>query len=89
VHFASAAKQSVTRLRQLQKKMAGKTRPSSYNPIYRRHHSASDFACRFAGAFSSIIALTNIIGNQNNIGMSHSLPTVRARIALKHRSSSI
>jgi hypothetical protein len=45
------------------------------------HHSASDFICRFTGALISNIALTNIIGSQNNIGIAFLLATVRARIA--------
>jgi hypothetical protein len=51
------------------------------------NHSTSDFACRFAGALSSNIALANIIGSQNSNGMSLLLANVRARIAPKHWSS--
>ena len=63
--------------------MAGKPGHQATTRSIETHHSASDFACRFDGAFSSNIALTNIIGSQNSIGMSLLLATVRARIAPK------
>jgi hypothetical protein len=68
----------------ISKKMAGK--PGHQAPTnLSGHHSASDFVCRFTGVLISNIALTNIIGSQNNIGIAFLLATVRAHIAPEHR----
>ena len=81
VHFASAAKQSVARLRQLQKKMAGKTRPSSYNPIYRditlRQTSLADLPARSVRSSHSQISSAA----RTTLACHSSSPTMRARIA--------
>jgi hypothetical protein len=86
VRFASAVKRSPAQFSRSKKDGRGNPAIKLSTTRSIRHHSASDFACRFVGALSSSIALANIIGSQNSIGMSLLLANVRARIAPKHRS---